>query len=275
MPLLATDVRTWTLYKIINPDNEVYVGRTSDFKSRMSAYRTLGSRTEKIPLLYQSLVKYGFNAHKIEILETFESTRSRSEGKEIFWVRTNMSNRNKWPEMKGLNLADGGQGSRGMVLSEERKQVIGNFNRGKPMSDEQKKKLSDYGKANPSMGFLGKHHTDENKKVLSLLKKGKPSPHIGKKMSDEQKIKISLAKKGKSNTKLKGRKFSEEIKAKIYLTRNTVRKPMLLEKDGVIQEFYSERAVCRFLGIGKGLLKSIMKGFLDYKYNGYTLKYKQ
>ena len=32
-----------------------------------------------------------------------------ANGKEIFWIRSYMSNYSKWPEMRGLNLTDGGK----------------------------------------------------------------------------------------------------------------------------------------------------------------------
>lgn len=84
-------------------------------------------------------------------------------------------------------------------------------------SEESRKKLV-------SNGFKGKTFTDEQRKKLSEVKKGKPANNKGVPMSKEQKEKLSKANKGKSlseearqkiskaNT---GRKHSEETKRKM------------------------------------------------------------
>lgn len=62
-----------------------------------------------------------------------------------------------------------------------------------PLSDDARKHLSNYwkgkrrGSANP---FYGKTHSDNTKKYLSEIRKGRPSNRKGIKMSDEQKEKI-------------------------------------------------------------------------------------
>jgi hypothetical protein len=77
------------------------------------------------------------------------------------------------------------------------------------MSDEQKRKMSEArkGEKNPNFGkpgaFLGKTHSEESKRKISEVQKGKT-------LSDEHKMRISEAKKGK-----KGRTHSEESKRKM------------------------------------------------------------
>lgn len=120
----------WTIYKIINPKGRIYIGKTNNFKKRLGDYRNVNCSNQK--LVYKSLKKYGFQNHKIEIIEEFESGVEYCNGKEMFWIRSNMSNIYKYPKQNGLNLTDGGCGRTGCKQSEETK-----------------KKLSDYFKANP------------------------------------------------------------------------------------------------------------------------------
>lgn len=270
----SNTVHDYAVYKLTNPENSSYVGCSYDLKRRLENYKTINKSCIRQRLLYESLKKHGYEAHRVEILDKFTSDSNRASGKEIFWIRSNMSNRNKWPEMNGLNLSDGGRGSRGMVLSEDRKRVIGDINRGQPMSEERKKFLSDYGKANPSRGMLGKKHTENCKERMSVAKKGKPSPHIGRKHTVEAILNNSKSKLGKPNIALKGRKLSPEIKAIMDAVRNTKRQPIILEKDGIETEYRSIIAAYKFLGIGKGLFTSIINGKMGGQYNGYFLKFK-
>jgi len=268
MAILATDIRNWTIYKLVNPENQVYIGCTSVFKARMSHYRTLGGKCEKQRFLYQSLLKYGFNGHIVSVLDQFKSNKLYAEGKEIFWIKTYMSNAVKYPEIKGLNLADGGQGSLGM-------KIIGRQSafKGKHHTEESKKMLSEYGKMNPSRGMLGKKMSEDSKKKMSENKKGKPSPHIGRKHTLQAILNNSKSKIGKPSAN-KGRKISKEMKDRMALTRNTKRQSVIIEKDGVEQEFRSIIAAYTFLGIGASLFKRIANGLFDYKFNGYFIKLK-
>lgn len=91
-------MKNWIFYKITNPVGGVYVGRTSNFKGRVSNYKNLSKSIVGQRLLYNSLVEYGFECHKIEIIEKSSLSIVDAESKEMFWIRTYMCNRNKWPE---------------------------------------------------------------------------------------------------------------------------------------------------------------------------------
>lgn len=64
-----------------------------------------------------------------------------------------------------------------------------------------------------SLHHKGKKVSEETKRKLSIINKGKIGPNRGKKMSEEQKIKISKALKGNKNCL--GYKRSEETKRKM------------------------------------------------------------
>ena len=55
------------IYKITSPSNRIYIGQSINIKNRFKNYRLLNCK-EQIRL-YNSLLKYGFENHKFEILE--------------------------------------------------------------------------------------------------------------------------------------------------------------------------------------------------------------
>ena len=56
------------IYKITNPNNEIYVGQSTNIENRWNKdYKTLRCKTQ--PKLYNSLKKYGPENHKFEIVE--------------------------------------------------------------------------------------------------------------------------------------------------------------------------------------------------------------
>lgn len=112
MPINPFEIRNWVIYKIENPDKSVYIGRSCNFDVRAKWHLKVSRKSIKTKnaFLLASLQKYGQEFHTITILESLESNQYYADGKEIFWVRSYMANRNKWPEMNGLNLTDGGSG---------------------------------------------------------------------------------------------------------------------------------------------------------------------
>lgn len=117
MPPNPTEIRNWVIYKITNPNGRVYIGKSMNFVRRIAAYKDTSNKRQ--PLLRRSLNKYGFASHKTEIIDTFNSDTSFASGKEMFWIRSFMSNMCKYPELKGMNMTDGGEGTLGHKQSKE------------------------------------------------------------------------------------------------------------------------------------------------------------
>jgi group I intron endonuclease len=57
------------IYKIISPTGKVYVGQSKDIKTRWKSYRGQRAGIKKQIKLYNSLQKYGHEAHIFEIIE--------------------------------------------------------------------------------------------------------------------------------------------------------------------------------------------------------------
>lgn len=62
-----------TIYKITNDFNDIYIGATSNIDHRIKTYSGDPRVFKNQRLLYDSITKYGWNKHKITILETYES----------------------------------------------------------------------------------------------------------------------------------------------------------------------------------------------------------
>lgn len=73
------------IYKITSPTNKINIGQTWDWVKRQSVYKRIACPGQR--KLYNSLKKYGFEAHKIEILITFHETISQEslDFYETYW----------------------------------------------------------------------------------------------------------------------------------------------------------------------------------------------
>lgn len=54
------------IYKITSPTNRVYIGQSIDIETRFNSYKRIDCKTQRI--LYKSLLKYGVENHKFEII---------------------------------------------------------------------------------------------------------------------------------------------------------------------------------------------------------------
>lgn len=134
------------------------------------------------PALKASLLKHGYTSHKIEKIDSFLGTIEEAHDKEMFWIRSFMCNILHWPEMRGMNLTDGGQGTIGWKADASHRA-----------------NLSKIHTENPSRGRLGKKCSEEQKAKIreTMEKNGWIKPKKLKPTKEETRLKQSLAKKGK------------------------------------------------------------------------------
>lgn len=235
------------IYKITNPKNKVYIGQSTNIEERLYRYKILHCKNQT--LIYRSLIKYGVDKHKFEILHECEPEQLNEL--EIYYIELFQCFNNKY----GLNLRSGG-GSGGYMSDETKNKLskinIGktipidirnkisnllkgknNPNYGKRMSSEQKNKISKslMGRKQPedikikiSEANKGRIISESTKNKISESQKGDKGYWYGKRMSDETKLKISISHKGKicsDETKLKisnknkGHRVSDETKQKL------------------------------------------------------------
>ena len=139
--------KTSGIYKLTNPNGSVYIGQSWNIKNRIKTYRSLDCK--KQPKLYNSLIKYGFDSHKVEILCELPFDLSQdvmNEFERTYWLFFNECNFNM------LNLKE--PGSNGKYSEESRKKMgkhrigVAPWNKGlkNPYSEETIKSMSESSK---------------------------------------------------------------------------------------------------------------------------------
>ena len=149
------------IYKITNPRGFIYIGQTSNLKIRLSCYK--GAHCKSQSKLYYSIKKYGWSAHDFEIIDS-TGTKEELNKLEIKWIKSF----NSYNTPRGLNLAEGGNGT--MPLSEEHKRKISIANKGRKMTDATKQKLINSNKGNNHR--WGIPHSEETKEKLRIANIG-------------------------------------------------------------------------------------------------------
>jgi len=284
-------MHNWTIYKITSPSNKIYVGITTRFTKRMNYYKNNHCSGQK--RLAASFKKYGYENHKVEIIEEFKGEENYALSKEMFWIRTYMVNFCKWPEYNGLNLTDGGQGTVGYKATDAHRKRLSEIHKrnpsrgmaGKKVSEETKQKIKEAREKNRiikpikrkptkeetrlkmSLAKIGKPAHNKGKPMplhqLELLRKintGRPSPKKGKKFEgskEERKIKFGTQNIG--NTYNKGRKHSQDIiEARIKLQNKPINKYTI---DGCfIKEYPSIKIAHQELKMSATTIGNILRG---------------
>jgi len=130
------------IYKITNPLNKIYIGQSRNWVSRKSKYKKL--RCKGQVRIYRSLIKYGFDAHIIEIIEecSINITQEELNNKEVFY----------WKYYKDLgfemlNLQEPGSNGKASTIT---KQKMSNAHSGVNNTMYGK-----FGKDHPAFGNIG------------------------------------------------------------------------------------------------------------------------
>ncbi len=174
------------IYVITSPTNKVYVGQSTNLKDRQRVYRDAHCKGQ--PKLYSSLKKYGWTAHKFEVIlplkedinqgqlnywEQFFMDYYRQNGFELMNIREGGHNGKMSAEtIEKIKLARIGEKRK--PCSEETKRKIGNANRGRsyhpnpPLTDKQKKLMLE--------GFRKFVRTEEYRINQHIVKSGEKSP---------------------------------------------------------------------------------------------------
>lgn len=224
-------MKTGYVYKITSPSGKIYIGSTNNLKKRINFYKNLNCKRQ--PKLYNSLNKYRFENHTVEIIETCEI--SILHNREHYWgmIYDVLSN-------KGLNLALPASNSKYPVMTEECRKKLSSANKGKKLSKETRLKISISNKGKKRVFSL------EHRKRISEGKKGT-------KYSDEHRARMSESQKL--------RRFNETIKSKSS-------KIVLDMSTGVYYETLNEASLA--MNLTKRYLSKMLTGA---RRNKTTLKY--
>lgn len=125
-----------TIYKLTSPNGKIYIGKTKNFKQRMSAHKSSATRKKgKRSLIMNSIAKYGFENFKKEKL--FQCHVSVADQWEQCFINAFQS---KVPH--GLNLTDGGDGGHGMVVTDATRKRMSIAHIGQKRTPEQCENIS-------------------------------------------------------------------------------------------------------------------------------------
>ena len=190
------------IYKITSPSGRVYIGQSINIERRFRYYKSIACK-EQIKI-YNSLLKYGVNAHIFEVLELCETEElnnrerhyqdlydSVANGLNLLYVKSEHFNGGHSEESK-KKISDS---LKGRIFTEEHKYKIGLNNSRRIMSAETKEKHR--------LGRLGKKSSPET------IEKQRQSK-LGSKRSEETKKKMS-----ESAKKVIKKPVSKETKAKM------------------------------------------------------------
>lgn len=209
------------IYKITSPSGKIYVGQSTNLRKRKNVYKHLRCVDQR--LLYNSLLKYGWDSHIFEVIHLCSPEELNKWEKyygDFFKCRD--------PKL-GLNLREYGNHGKhseetckkigaihkGKKLSEAHKAAVSKAQKGRIVSEETKQKLkasstrlsADISKRNSGEGnhMWGKQHSEETRTKIGAKSKGRsPSPQVralrsarmrGKKLSQKQIERLASSKR--------------------------------------------------------------------------------
>ena len=154
------------IYKITSPNGKIYIGESSDINTRKYYYKIVSCH--KQVKLYNSLKKYGWDAHNFEIVEEceFDELLCRERYWQDFYDVLNV----------GLNCELTNCGGQKRILSQESRDKIGKANSGsnngmygKNLSKEHLKILKEYKHTDEAILKISKRSFGENNPNAKLV----------------------------------------------------------------------------------------------------------
>ena len=155
-------MKEWCVYQHISPSKKVYIGITSDLKTRWEGY---GCNYKSSNKFYNAIKKYGWNniSHKVLFKNLNKISAELIEIDLIYYYKQkNIS----------YNITDGGGGTTGYRLSDEQKKRISLVHIGNKYS---------LGRKQPK---------EEKKRRADTIRGQKRTPETCKKLSDSSKKKV-------------------------------------------------------------------------------------
>lgn len=142
------------IYKITSPSGSIYIGQTFDYARRIKNYKYGHSKAQ--PRLHNSLIKYGVQNHKFELIHPCKKNKLNSL--EIHYIKYY----DCFNTPHGLNLRSGGM--RYTSISDETRKKMSESAKGKVISKATRKKISETSK--------GRLWSDEHRNKYILARKG-------------------------------------------------------------------------------------------------------
>lgn len=281
------------IYKIYSPNNKLYVGQTRNMNQRISDYKYLRYRSKK-SIIIASIIKYGWDAHRIEIIE--EVSNNLLNEREMYWVKQLNTYYPDNPEC-GMNLTKGGdhrqewREDKERVIKAKKRCGVNAPGYGKKLSLEVRNKISKsvskYNILNnkkPSLFCYEKSKEARLRKIVCYDLNGdfvSEYPSV-----KDAAISLNIDRKT-ANDALNGKQYhgggyifkpkTKEFPLKIYVDKSKIhlkkRAILCLLNEKVLGEYATLRQISEAIGIKKG---AVADAFFDNRKmrNGYRFIYK-
>ena len=156
------------IYKITNKINgKVYIGQSTNIEKRWQDHKN-DWKYNKTKLLYKAFEKYGLDNFTFEVLE--ECCVEELNSKEIDYIKQFRSYCG-WGN-NGYNMTLGGEGAKGIILTEERKQHLSKLAKERNWTGENNPNYNNHALAGENHFNYGKHLSNETKNKISQSHKG-------------------------------------------------------------------------------------------------------
>lgn len=247
------------IYKITSPSGKIYIGQSIDVKRRLREYKKLNCK--KQIKLYHSLLKYGFDSHKVDVICEclIEELNDKERHYQDFFNCVE----------NGLNCTLTASKDKSGRLSLEHRKKISEGCKNPSVETRLKMSKGQLGKKRPLESVIKTANANRGQKRslefrLRVAEKSKnisdetrrkySESHIGHKHTDEAKKKISESGKGRVQTDAKKLKIAEKLGIKVLNT-----------KTGEI--FLSVTKAANSIGHNRSWLHSKLKGLTNNNTN--------
>jgi len=153
------------IYKITSPSGKIYIGQTTNFSKRKSYYKN-GAKPYQVRI-YNSLEKYGYDAHTIEFIEEC--------------LVENLNERERhWQEFYDV-IGDNGLNCR-LTATDDKSGFLSESSKNKLSIAKKKVVIDGEWREKFAYDWSGKNHSEETKRKMSDSAKGKKKTveHISK-----------------------------------------------------------------------------------------------
>lgn len=224
-------------------NDKIYIGQSLNIKHRINEHKSeLRKNRHSNSHLQNAFNKYGEEQFEFKVLYEMpkeEYTKEKLNQIEIEYIANYQSNIRE----RGFNIESGGNGA-GRSSKETCEKI------------SQKLK----GNHNNANAWLGKHHSEETKKLLSEQRKGKPSHLRGKTQSEEhinKKIESQLGRvwvyKG-NNSRFVSNETAQQLLGEGYIIGRPFQKRVKGKKHEYNGGFYTIPQIAQMCGIDKSII---------------------
>ena len=175
---MSNEEKLYCVYMHTSPSGKSYIGMTCKRPPEARWSNGNGYKSGH-PYFWKAICKYGWDNFEHQILFDGLTREQACEKEKESIAMYNTTN----PDM-GYNMTAGGDGKTGYVMSEETKRKISESHIGR-FTGENNPNYGNHKIAGENNPFYGKKHSEENKKRMSELAKGRPSYMRGKHFSGD------------------------------------------------------------------------------------------